>query len=255
MTARPTYHEAMILEAARRLPAEGTCFVGIGVPSAAAVLAKRTRASELFLVYESGILGTDPPRLPWSVADDALADAATALVSVAEIFNYWLQGGRIDVAVLGAAQVDRHGNLNSTAIGEYERPRVRLPGAGGAPEIAGASGEFVVMIHQSRRTFVHDLDFITTVGHGASGRSRHALGMRGRGPAAVVTDIGVYEPDSRTRELRLVALHDGRTVDEAVANTGWPLVIAPQLRTVDRPDQRALAILRELVGSADPHSG
>jgi glutaconate CoA-transferase subunit B len=246
-----TDDEIIAVASARLLEGTSTCFVGIGLPSAAAVLALRTHAPGLFLIYESGTLGANPDRLPLSVADDVLADSALTLVSVPEIFNYWLQPGRIDVGLLGAAQVDRFANLNSTVVGaEYDRPAVRLPGAGGAPEIASAAWRIIVMIRQSPRTFVNALDFITTVGHGSGATTRTELGMPGRGPAAVVTDIGLYEPHASTHELVLTALQPGRTVDEARAATGWELLVANEVGELEAPTPVQLETLRGLESSA-----
>src|SRR5712691_6875954 len=184
----------MIVAAARRLRADAFCFVGIGLPSAAANLARRTHAPDCVLIYESGPIGAKPSVLPLSIGDGELAETADAVVSVPEIFSYWLQGGRIDVGFLGAAQIDRFGNLNSTAIGDYDHPKVRLPGAGGAPEISAHCGETYVMLRQSPRAFVEQLDFLTTAGRGTG---------PGRGVTAVITDLGVLEPDPGTEELTL----------------------------------------------------
>ena len=221
--------DMMAVEAARRL-ADGTvCFVGIGLPSKAANLARRTHAPGCVLVYESGTIGSKPTRLPLSIGDGELAETADAVVSVPEIFAYWLQGRRIDVSFLGAAQIDRHGNLNSTVIGDYDRPRVRLPGAGGAPEIATSVAEVFVMLHHSPRTFVPRLDFKTS---------------RGDRVRVVVTDLGVLEP--RDGELTLVAVHPGVEVDDVRAATGWTLAVAEDVRETDPPTEEELAALREL---------
>ncbi|MBV9281857.1 MAG: CoA-transferase subunit beta, partial [Chloroflexi bacterium] len=187
-----------------------------------------------------------PTRLPLSIGDGDLAETADAVVSVPEIFNYWVQPGRIDVGFLGAAQIDRYGNINTTVIGSYDRPKVRLPGAGGAPEIAASTGEVIVIVRQSPRTFVERLDFITSVGHGGEGVNRHALGFRGAGPAIVITDLGILRPDARTCELVLSSLHPGVTVEQARAATGWPLTMAEELTTTEPPTADELRALRAL---------
>src|SRR5215203_5765450 len=197
--------EMMAVEAARRLRDGTVCFVGIGLPSLAANLARRTHAPGCVLIYESGTIGAKPERLPLSIGDGELADSADAVVSVPEMFAYWLQGRRIDVGFLGAAQIDRHGNLNSTVIGEYERPKVRLPGAGGAPEIAAWCRETFVMLRQTPRTFVERLDFLTTVGQPSDSNAPSAR-AGGVGVTCVVTDLGVLEPDPKTRELTMTEL-------------------------------------------------
>lgn len=240
-----TPDEMMIVAAARLLQDGMVCFVGVGLPSAAAIVALETHAPHLFLVYESGTLGPSPMSLPLSVADGALAESAQSIVTVPEIFNYWVQAGRIDMGVLGAAQVDRFANLNSTVIGtEYDRPKVRLPGAGGAPEIASACKNIIVVVRQSRRTFVDSLDFVTSVGYGDGAGARHRLGLLGSGPRAVVTDIGVYEPDPSSCELQLTQLHPGATVEQAREATGWNLKIAPKVDRVAPPslDERSVLV-------------
>jgi glutaconate CoA-transferase subunit B len=244
MTAAPIdADDAIVIATARRLQPNQICFVGIGLPSAAAMLARATGAPGLVLVYESGVLGAKPTYVPLSVADGILAKTAVSVVSVPELFNYWLQSGRIDVGLLGAGQVDRMGNINSTVIGSYANPKVRLPGAGGAPEIGSAAGEFVVLVRQTKRSFVERVDFVSTVGNGANADDRRRLGMRGRGPAAVVTDIGVYEPHPETRALQLVALQPGATVEQARAATGWDLAVADNVAVLAAPTERELATL------------
>jgi glutaconate CoA-transferase subunit B len=221
--------EMMAVEASRRL-ADGTvCFVGIGLPSLAANLARRTHAPGCVLVYESGTIGSKPHELPLSIGDGELAESADAVVSVPEIFAYWLQGGRIDVGFLGATQIDRHGNLNSTVIGSYEKPEVRLPGGGGAPEIATSVSDVFVMLRHTRRAFVSALDFTTSVGDNVR---------------VVVTDLGVLEPVDG--ELTLVALHPGATLEQARAATCWELRTADSLRQTEPPAPAELAALRAL---------
>jgi glutaconate CoA-transferase subunit B len=238
--------EMMTVAAARALRDGVTCFVGIGLPSTAANLARRTHAPELVLIYEAGAIGAKPDRLPLSIGDGILAATATAVVSVPEVFNYWLQPGRIDVGFLGAAQIDRFANINTTVIGDYDAPQVRLPGAGGAPEIAASCGEVIVIVRQSLRAFVDRVDFVTSVGYGSGAGSREALGLRGRGPVLVITDLGVLEPDPETCELTLTRLHPGVEVEQVRAATGWPLAVAGELGRTAQPTDAELAALREL---------
>jgi glutaconate CoA-transferase subunit B len=221
--------EMMAVEAARRLDNSTVCFVGIGLPSLAANLARRMHAPGCVLVYESGTIGAKPSQLPLSIGDGELAETADAVVSVPEMFGYWLQGGRIGVGFLGAAQIDRHGNLNSTVIGDYATPKVRLPGGGGAPEIATSVENVFVMLRHSIRTFVSQLDFTTSVGDNVS---------------VVVTDLGILEP--RDGELELVAVHPGVAVDDVAAATGWDLHVAEEVHETAPPTADELAALRTL---------
>lgn len=241
-----TPEEMMAVAAARRLEDGDTCFVGIGLPSKAANLARRMHAPDCVLVYESGTIGAKPVHLPLSIGDGELAETADAVVSVPEIFAYWLQPGRLDVGFLGAAQIDRHGNLNSTVIGDYGHPKVRLPGAGGAPEIGACCKEIFVMLQQSPRTFVERLDFLTTVGFGDGAGARESLGFPGAGVTQVITDLGVLEPDPETKELTLTTLHPGVKVEQAKAATGWELRVADALREEAVPTEAELATLRAL---------
>lgn len=236
--------EIMSIVASRQLRDGQVCFVGIGLPSEAANLARLSHAPEVILIYESGTIGTRPDVLPLSIGDGELAQQADLVVSVPEIFAFWLQAGRVDVGFLSAAQIDRFGNLNSTVIGGYEDPRVRLPGAGGAPEIASSAGEVIVMLRQSARAFVESVDFVSSVGFGRHGEGRE--GHRGAGPTVVITDLGVLAPDPRTSELRLVAVHPGIEVDHVLENTGWPLQVASELATTEPPSGEELRILRDL---------
>ncbi|MEV4808947.1 CoA-transferase [Micromonospora avicenniae] len=237
----------MTVAAARQLRDGTACFVGIGLPSTAANLARASHAPNLVLIYESGCLGAKPDRLPLSIGDGVLADTADAVVSVPEVFNYWLQPGRIDVGFLGAAQLDRYGNLNTTVIGgDYDDPQVRLPGAGGAPEIAAYCGEVVVIVRQNLRTFVERVDFVTSFGYGSGPGDRKRLGLPGAGPRVVITDLGVLEPDPVSCELTLTRLHPGVTVEQVRAATGWDLAVAERLTTGDPPTRRELAVLRAL---------
>jgi glutaconate CoA-transferase subunit B len=245
--SRASAGETQTVVAARRLREATSVFIGVGRPSTAAILARTVHNPELVLVYESGTIGAKPSRIPLSIGDGELAQTADLTVSVPEMFNYWIGPGRIDVAFLGAAQVDRFANLNSTVIGDYARPRTRLPGAGGAPEIAAGCGEVVVLVPHATRTFVERLDFLTTVGHGDGAGARGRLGFRGAGPTAVITDLGVLEPDPETKELTLTQLHEGVDVERVREATGWQLRVAERLRVTEPPSDRELAALRELV--------
>jgi glutaconate CoA-transferase subunit B len=222
--------EIQTIVAARLLHDARSVFIGVGRPSTAAILAREIVNPDLVLVYESGTIGAKPRRIPLSIGDGELAATADVVVSVPEMFNYWIQPGRIDVAFLGAAQVDRHGSLNSTVIGDYDHPRTRLPGAGGAPEIATGCDRVMVVAPHSKRTFVERLDFLTT---------RAA-------PVAVITDLGVLEPDAGG-ELTLTQVHPGVTVEQVRDSTGWDLQVAPALRTTEAPTEAELAALQKLL--------
>ena len=242
-----TTDEMMTVAAARSLVGATTCFVGIGLPSTAANLARRTSNPGLVLIYESGTIGAKPDVLPLSIGDGELVETADTVVAVPEIFNYWLQGGRCDVGFLGAAQIDRYANINTTTIDRGDgRPPLRLPGAGGAPEIAAHAGKVLIVVRHSPRVFVERLSFVTSVGFGSGPGDRARLGLRGRGPRTVITDLGILEPDPDTAELTLTHLHPGTTVEEARAATGWDLRIAADLRLTDPPTPRELAVLRQL---------
>jgi glutaconate CoA-transferase, subunit B len=242
-----TADEMMTVAAARALREGAVCFVGIGLPSTAANLARRTHAPGLVLVYESGTLGAKPDFLPLSIGDGVLADTADSVISVPEVFNYWLQPGRIDVGFLSAAQLDRYANINTTVVGtDYAHPRVRLPGAGGAPEIAASCREVIVVVRQSPRTFVDRVDFVTSVGFGSGPEDRKRLGLRGAGPRLVITDLGELEPDPVTCELTLARLHPGATVEQVRAATGWPLAVREDLGATTPPTETELRVLRDL---------
>ncbi len=239
--------DEMMTVAASRLIDDGTvCFVGIGLPSAAANLARITHAPEAVLIYESGTVGAKPSLLPLSIGDSELAETADMVVSTAEIFRYWLQGGRITVGFLGAAQIDRFGNINTTVIGEYAQPKTRLPGAGGAPEIAALAGQVFVIMRQSRRGFVEQVDFVTSAGHLTGGDWRERAGLPGRGPSTVITDLGVLEPHPESRELVLTHVHPGIEADDVRAATGWALAVADDLAVTPAPSEGELAALRGL---------
>ncbi len=246
-----TADELMIVNAARALgvraaAGKGVCFVGIGLPSTAANLARRLYEHAPVLVYESGCIGSKPNRLPLSIGDGELGDTADAVVSVPEIFAYWLQAGRIDIGFLGGAQLDRFGNINSTVIGDYDAPSTRLPGAGGAPEIAASAGEVMVIMRQSRRAFVERCDFRSSIGFGDGPGHRERLGLRGAGPQLVITDLGVLEPDAATCELVMTSLHPGVTVEQCRDATGWDLRFRDGLSATATPEADELATLRAL---------
>jgi glutaconate CoA-transferase subunit B len=243
--------DLMIVNAARelgRLAAAGrpVCFVGIGLPSTAANLARRLYDPAPVLVYESGCIGSKPTRLPLSIGDGELGTTADAVVSVPEIFAYWLQAGRIDVGFLGGAQLDRFANINSTVIGPYDSPKVRLPGAGGAPEIAASAGAVMVIMRQSDRAFVERCDFRSSIGFGDGPGHRERLGLRGAGPQRVITDLGVLAPDPATCELVQVAVHPGVSVEQCRAATGWDLRVAGEVVTTAPPTVEELTELRRL---------
>ncbi len=239
-----TAAELMTINAARLLRDGDVVFVGVGLPNLACNLARRTHAPNLVMIYEAGVIGAQPARLPLSIGDPTLVSGAAAICSMYEIFAFYLQRGLIDVGFLGGAQIDRFGNVNATVIGDYAHPKVRLPGSGGSAEIAAwANRTYFLTPHQKRR-FPERCDFVTGAGHLQGNGSRAAAGLRGGGPAAVVTDIGLLEPDA-SGELTLAALHPGRTVEEACANTGWPLKVAATLRTTEPVTAEELRLLRE----------
>ncbi len=252
MTTDISADELMIVTASRSLHDGDACFVGIGIPSTAANLARRTHAPNLVLIYESGTLGAKPDRLPLSIGDGVLAETADSVVSVPEVFNYWLQAGRVDVGFLGGAQLDRFANINTTVIGaDYRDPKVRLPGAGGAPEIAASCREVVIIMRQTTRSFVERVDFVTSFGFGRGAGDREKLGLRGNGPVRVITDLGVLEPDPASCELTLTAVHPGVSVERVRENTGWDLAVAADLVTTDSPTEGELSILRDLLATLE----
>jgi glutaconate CoA-transferase subunit B len=239
--------EIMTIAAARKLKNGTVCFVGIGLPSAAANLARITHAPEVVLIYESGTIGAKPDVLPLSIGDSELAETADTVVSVPEIFRYWLQGRRVDVGFLGAAQIDKFGNLNTTMIGgTYHAPRVRLPGAGGAPEIAAAAKEVAIILKHSKRAFVEKLDFVTSSGYFEKANGNWPAGVPGRGPTTVITDLGIIVSDPATNELILTKVHPGITAEQVKEATGWALKVAPNLEITPRPTARELTALRDL---------
>ena len=241
-----TTNEMMTVAASRQLHDGTVCFVGIGLPSQAANLARATHAPNCVLVYESGTIGAKPEVLPHSIGDGVLAEHADSVVPVPEIFAYWLQTGRIDIGFLGAAQIDRFANINTTVIGPYEDPKVRLPGAGGAPEIAASAKEVMVVMPQTARAFVEELAFVTSAGYLDGGDTREQLGYLGAGPTVVITDLGILKPDPETKELTLTDLHPGTSVEQAREATGWDLRVADDPGTTDPPTEEELRVLRDL---------
>lgn len=237
--------EMMIVSAARALAGARVVFVGIGLPNIACNLAQRTVAPQLELVYEAGVYGARPSRLPLSIGDPCLVSGATAVVPMSHLFQYYLQGGLIDVGLLGVAQIDRYGNLNTTVIGPYHQPKVRLPGSGGACEIALLAGQVLIITRLSRRTFVERLDFVTSPGHLSGGDSRARLGSPGRGPTAVITDMAIFGFDATSREMVLTSLHPGYRVEAVQEQVSWPLRVAPDMTTTAPPTTEELRIMRE----------
>jgi glutaconate CoA-transferase subunit B len=241
-----TPNEIMTIAAARELRSEDVCFVGIGLPSAACNVARLSHAPDITLIYESGTIATKPSVLPLSIGDGELCETALVTVSVPEMFRYWLQGGRIDKGFLSAAQLDRFANINTTVIGPYNKPKVKLPGAGGAPEIATSCGEILIVMAQSKRSFVDKLDFVTSLGHGKGGDDRRRQGVLTKGPTKVITDLCVMEPDPATKELTVTALHPGVTPEQVAAATGWSLKFAAELGETEPPGDAELKVLRDL---------
>lgn len=241
-----TTTEMMTIAASRLLNNGAVCFVGIGLPSTAANLARLTHAPDIVLIYESGPIGAKPSVLPLSIGDGDLAEHADTVVSTPEIFRYWLQGGRVDVGFLGAAQIDRFANINTTVIGDYHKPTTRLPGAGGAPEIASCAKQVILVLKQSARAFVRKLDFLTSVGYLDGGDARKKLGLPGQGPVAVVTDLCVMAPDPLTKELTATQLHSGVTREQVQKATGWEIRFAQELQQSNTPTAMELNTLRDL---------
>jgi glutaconate CoA-transferase subunit B len=251
-----TPSEMMIVSSARALAGERVVFVGVGLPNIACNLARRTVAPDLELVYEAGVFGSRPARLPLSIGDPTLVSGSTLVCSQADLFLYYLQGGRIEVAFLGAAQIDRFGNINTTVIGDYQRPKVRLPGSGGACEIAIHAQKVFFIVRLGKRTFVEPIDFCTSAGH-LSGRpgERAALGMPGRGPQLVVTDKAIFGFDQDTGEMFLSSVHPGVAVEEVQAAVGWPLKVAPDLKITEPPTTEELRLIREELDPGGVYTG
>jgi glutaconate CoA-transferase, subunit B len=239
-------NEMMSIAAARALRNNDICFVGIGAPSAACNLARLTHAPDITLIYESGTIATKPDVLPLSIGDGELCDTALTTVPVPEMFRYWLQGGRITVGFIGGAQIDRFANLNTTVVGPYNKPKTRLPGGGGAPEISSACGEIFIIMRQAPRSFVGKLDFITSFGHGEGGDHRARIGLKTKGPTKLITDLAILEPDPVTREMTVTSIHPGVTREQIDANTGWPVRYAANVTETPTPTEQELSVLREL---------
>lgn len=236
----------MAFAAAREIADGDVVFVGIGLPNLAVNLARRTHAPDVQLVYEAGVYGARPIRVPLSIGDPCLVTGSVQVMPMAETFLYFLQGGRIDIGFLGAAQIDRFGNLNTTVIGrDYRHPKVRLPGSGGAAEISWLARKTVVLLPQKRNKFPESLDFRTSVGYLDGGSSREALGAPGGGPERVITNLGVYGFDPETREMILEAIHPGVTLDEIRAEVTWPLRVKEPLAETALPEEAALRLVRE----------
>lgn len=244
MSHTPT--EMMTIAASRLLSDDDICFVGIGAPSAACNLARLTHAPGLTLIYESGTLSTRPTVLPLSIGDGELCDTALTTVPVPEMFRYWLQGGRITIGFLGGAQIDRFANLNTTVVGDYAAPKVRLPGGGGAPEIASNCGQIFITMAMGSRAFVEKLPFITSFGHGTGKGDREKLGLKTKGPTRVITDLCVMAPDPESAELSVISLHPGVTREQVQAGCGWPLRFAADLTETPAPSAQELEVLRAL---------
>ncbi|WP_298937244.1 CoA-transferase subunit beta [uncultured Ruegeria sp.] len=238
--------EMMTIAAARALTSDDVCFVGIGAPSAACNLARLTHAPGITLIYESGTIGTAPDVLPLSIGDGELCETALTTVPVPEMFRYWLQGGRVTIGFLGAAQLDSFGNINTTVIGSYTDPKTRLPGGGGAPEIASASQRVFITMKQSRRGFVRKIDFFTSFGHGNGGDHRARLGITTEGPALLVTDKAIWRPDPVTKEFTVTSLHPGVTRAEMADSVDWDIKYATDVSETPPLTQGELDVLRDL---------
>lgn len=241
-----TPDEMMTIAAARALNNDDVVFVGIGAPSAACNVARLTHAPDITLIYESGTIGTAPSVLPLSIGDGELCETAVTTVAVPEMFRYWLMGGRITVGFLGAAQLDRFGNINTTVIGEYAHPTVRLPGGGGAPEIATSCGQVFITMKQSKRGMVDKIDFVTSFGHGTGGDARRELGLTTAGPTLLITDLAIWKPDPETKEFTVTSLHPGVDRGEVEETCAWPVKFASELDQTPPPTARELDTLRDL---------
>jgi len=241
-----TPDEMMTIAAARALSNDDVCFVGIGAPSAACNVARLTHAPDITLIYESGTIGTRPNVLPLSIGDGELCETAITTVSVPEMFRYWLQGGHVTVGFLGAAQLDRFGNINTTVIGDYHHPKTRLPGGGGAPEIASSCGEVFITLKQTKRGLVEKIDFFTSFGHGRGGDDRQRLGLKTKGPTLLITDLAIWKPDPASKEFTVTSLHEGVTRDAVQETCGWPVKFAATLEQTPPPTPLELNTLRDL---------
>ena len=250
-----TSTEMMTIAAARALSNEDVCFVGIGAPSAACNVARLTHAPDITLIYESGTIGTAPEVLPLSIGDGELCETAVTTVPVPEMFRYWLQGGRISIGFLGAAQLDRFGNINTTVIGDYHKPKVRLPGGGGAPEIASSCQEVYITMKQSTRGMVEKIDFYTSFGHGEGGDHRQRLGITTKGPTLLITDLAVWKPDPDTKEFTVVSLHPGVTREQVQDTCGWKVRFANDVEETPSPTELELSTLRDLQARTEKAHG
>ena len=239
-------NEMMTIAASRALKNDDVWLVGIGQHSAACTLARLTLAPDITLIYESGTLATKPDILPLSIGDGDLCETALTTVPVPEMFRYWLQGGRIKIGFLGGAQIDKYANLNTTVVGPYDKPKVRLPGGGGAPEIATSCGEIFIIMAQGKRGFVDKIDFVTSVGHGSGGDSRAKLGLKTKGPTRLITDLAMFAPDPETKEMTVVSIHAGVTREQIQENTGWAVKFASKVDETAPPTAQELEVLREL---------
>jgi glutaconate CoA-transferase subunit B len=243
--------ELMIINASQALRGSRVVFVGVGLPNIACNLARESHSPNLELVYESGVFGAHPARLPLSIGDPTLVSNATSVVSMADLFSFYLQGGLVDTALLGGAQIDRFGNLNSTVIGDYAKPKVRLPGSGGACEIAINARQVLIIIRLKRRAFVDQLDFTTSPGFLAGSGERHSLDLPGNGPHMVITDRALFKFDDDTQEMILIEIAPGETAESIQDDVGWPLKISPDLKEMDHPTDEDLHLIRNKL---DPHA-
>jgi len=251
-----TANEMMTIAAARALSSKDVCFVGIGAPSAACNVARLTHAPDITLIYESGTIGTAPDVLPLSIGDGELCETALTTVSVPEMFRYWLMGGRISIGFLGAAQLDRFGNINTTVIGDYRQPKVRLPGGGGAPEIAVSCQEIFITLKQAQRSMVEKIDFYTSFGHGDGGDHRQRLGIKTKGPTRLITDLAIWKPDPETKEFTVTSLHPGVTREMVQETCGWRVRYADNIDETPPPTALELETLRDLTArTAAAHAG
>ena len=248
--------EMMTIAAARALGNDDVCFVGIGAPSAACNVARLTHAPDITLIYESGTIGTAPDVLPLSIGDGELCETAVTTVSVPEMFRYWLQGGRVSIGFLGAAQLDRYGNINTTVIGDYAKPKVRLPGGGGAPEIATSCGEIYITLKQAKRSMVDKIDFYTSFGHGDGGDHRARLGIKTKGPTLLITDLAIWRPDPVTKEFTVFSIHPGVTRQMIEETCGWTVRYADDVVETPAPTDEELMTLRDLQARTEAaHAG
>jgi glutaconate CoA-transferase subunit B len=239
-----TKSEMMIVSAARALAGVRTVFVGVGLPNIACNLARHTVAPDLELIYESGVYGAQPARLPLSIGDPTLVTGALSVIPMADLFGLYLQRGLVEVALLGGAQIDRYGNLNTTVIGDYASPKVRLPGSGGACEIAINAQRVYNIMRLSKRSFVDKLDYLTSAGHLDGGTEREQLGMPGAGPQLVITDMAIFDFDNPQREMQLISLHPGVTRDDVQAEVGWDIRAIDNVQETPPPTDEEMHLMR-----------